>query len=190
MDEKQASTTKRPVVLEGEQVALGPFGRELVPLYAEWMNDERVARPYIAPDPWHPTDPRIWAVWYEQARQDPTRMLFAIYERATGRPIGSSGLHEIDPRTGTATLSLVIGAVDVWGRGYGTEAVRLMLAYAFRRLGLRRVRLQVAASNQRAIRVYERAGFRVVQQSATARSAAGTDAQVIMICASPARRRR
>nr|MBA3627817.1 GNAT family N-acetyltransferase [Chloroflexota bacterium] len=49
----------------------------------------------------------------------------------------------------------------VWGQGYGTEAASLMLAHAFERLGLHRVGLSVFSFNERAIRSYEKAGFRI-----------------------------
>ena len=56
---------------------------------------------------------------------------------------------------------ITIGETDAWGHGYGTEAARLMLWLAFERIGLHRVGLSVFAFNERAIRSYEKAGFRV-----------------------------
>ena len=50
----------------------------------------------------------------------------------------------------------------MWGRGYASEAIGLLLGYAVRVLGLRKLLLEVLASNERAIRSYERAGFRTV----------------------------
>ncbi len=58
-----------------------------------------------------------------------------------------------------ALAHITIGEQDRWGRGYGTEAVELMLGHAFERLGLHRVGLSVFAFNDRAIRSYEKAGF-------------------------------
>jgi RimJ/RimL family protein N-acetyltransferase len=56
---------------------------------------------------------------------------------------------------------ITIGERDAWGRGLGTEATQLMLQHAFERLGLHRVGLAVFSYNTRAIRAYEKAGFRV-----------------------------
>ena len=109
-------------------------------------------------------------------------MLFAVHERATGRSIGSSGLHHIDSASGTASMSLVIGATDVWGRGYGTETVRVTLTYASTWLRSRRAELHVAATNERAIRAYRRAGFRVVEPGLNVKPTAHDHAQVIMVC--------
>jgi RimJ/RimL family protein N-acetyltransferase len=66
----------------------------------------------------------------------------------------------VDRHHGTADFALVIGEPDAWGRGYGTEATRLTLAYAFDVLGLYNVYLVVYANNARGIRAYERAGFK------------------------------
>lgn len=57
--------------------------------------------------------------------------------------------------------SLAIGIVDprALGQGYGTEAIRLVLGYAFQDLGLHRVSVRVLAYNGRAIRAYEKCGF-------------------------------
>ena len=54
-----------------------------------------------------------------------------------------------------------IGEPDAWGQGYGTEATGLMLWLAFERIGLHRVGLSVFSFNERAIRSYEKAGFRL-----------------------------
>ena len=59
-----------------------------------------------------------------------------------------------------ATLGIVIGEKEYWGKGYGTEAVKTMLRYAFHELGLNRVELETYSFNPRAQRCYERAGFR------------------------------
>src|SRR5919107_1358942 len=62
---------------------------------------------------------------------------------------------------GSAMFHITIGEKDVWGKGYGTEATQLMLEHAFAHLGLHRVALAVFSFNERAIRSYEKAGFRV-----------------------------
>ena len=54
-----------------------------------------------------------------------------------------------------------LGEHDAWGQGYGTEATRLMLGLAFDSIGLHRVGLSVFSFNERAIRSYEKAGFRL-----------------------------
>jgi RimJ/RimL family protein N-acetyltransferase len=55
---------------------------------------------------------------------------------------------------------MVIGDKSYWGRGYGTDSVRVLLRLAFEKMGLHRVHLHVFEFNQRAISCYEKCGFR------------------------------
>jgi RimJ/RimL family protein N-acetyltransferase len=88
-------------------------------------------------------------------------MCFAIHEVETEEVIGMSALTDIDANAGSALFRIVIGEKDRWGRGYGTEATRLVVREAFERLGLREVRLEVFRHNPRARSAYARVGFEV-----------------------------
>lgn len=82
---------------------------------------------------------------------------FAI--EADGRYVGRCGLYSIDRTARHAELGIGIGDREYWGRGYGREAVGLLLDYAFRLRNLRRVWLEVHADNERGIRAYKSCGF-------------------------------
>src|SRR5215213_1710043 len=88
---------------------------------------------------------------------------FAIHERKSKRLIGTTALTDrMRCRDGVSALfRIVIGEIDVWGRGYGTEATRLMAEEAFENMGLSEIRLEVFNHNQRAIAAYSRVGFQV-----------------------------
>lgn len=73
--------------------------------------------------------------------------------------IGNCGLHDIKWVDRTAFLGILIGETDYWNQGYGTEAIRLILDHAFRRMNMNRVDLNVYEFNKGAIRCYEKAGF-------------------------------
>ena len=77
-----------------------------------------------------------------------------------GRCIGTAGLHAIDETHRRARYAVAIFDPAAWGQGFGTEATRLVLAYAFDTLGLHRVDLRVLSYNRRAIACYEKCGFR------------------------------
>jgi RimJ/RimL family protein N-acetyltransferase len=96
---------------------------------------------------------------YETAEQDPTRMAWII-ETLEGYPMGNVSLIGIDLAHGRAELGIGIGEQDYWGRGYGTDAIRVLLRFVFRNLGLRRITLVTDIDNERGIRCYEKAGFR------------------------------
>jgi RimJ/RimL family protein N-acetyltransferase len=91
----------------------------------------------------------------------PDALAYAIHVRETDRLIGLTTFSALDADNGSALFHITIGERDAWGRGYGTETAELMLEHAFSRLGLHRVALSVFSFNQRAIRSYEKAGFRI-----------------------------
>jgi RimJ/RimL family protein N-acetyltransferase len=86
-------------------------------------------------------------------------LALAIHEQETDRLIGTCAFSQLDGENGSALYHITIGEKDAWGRGYGTEATRLMLDHAFGTLGLHRVALAVFEFNQRAIRSYRSVGF-------------------------------
>jgi RimJ/RimL family protein N-acetyltransferase len=88
---------------------------------------------------------------------------FAIHERKSKRLVGTTALTDcVSSRNGVSALfRIVIGEKEVWGRGYGTEATRLMAEEAFDSMGLGEIRLEVFNHNVRAIAAYARVGFEV-----------------------------
>lgn len=95
---------------------------------------------------------------YQELRSDPHNHCFAI--EAQAGYIGFTVLQVIDEQNRRARYRIAIEDPEYWGRGLGTEVTRLMLHYAFETLVLHRVEVRVAAYNARAIRCYEKSGFR------------------------------
>lgn len=89
-------------------------------------------------------------------------MCWAIHERATGRLLGTTAVTDVTTRRGvgrSALFRIVIGEKDAWGRGYGTEATKLVMEESFDELDIDEVRLEVFKHNPRAIAAYRRVGF-------------------------------
>lgn len=91
----------------------------------------------------------------------PDALAYSIVELPTGRLIGFTTFSALDGDNGSVMFHITLGERDAWGRGLGTEATRLMVGHAFERLGLHRVGLTVFSYNERAIRAYQKAGFRI-----------------------------
>ena len=144
----------------GEFVALGPLRRDLLPIYQRWINDFGTAR-YVSNLPL-PMSEESELSWYEAATRDHTSPGFTIYERGSGLPIGTTTLHNVNHRHGSADWGIMIGEAVARGKGYGTETARLMLDYAFTALGLSNVMLTVLEVNVAGRRAYEKAGFREI----------------------------
>lgn len=153
----------RPVFnIVGERVALGPMLKSMVTDLFRWTNDFAVT--LMSGHTLRPTSRESIEEHLDRSlKQENARALeFALYERASSRLIGFTGLFHIDEVMRTAEFSIVIGEKDCWGKGYGTETTVLMLDYAFTVLGLHNVILQTYGYNERAVRAYTRAGFRVM----------------------------
>ncbi len=149
---------RRPVVnIEGDLVALGPYCRDLIPRYQRWVSDFATLRTLGLPP--RPMTLEQETAWYD-GQTAAGEAGFTIYERATWRPVGNTGLHGIDHRNRTATFGILIGEVDARGKGYGTEAARLMLDYAFTALGLHSVMLTCYEFNRAGRRAYAKAGYK------------------------------
>jgi RimJ/RimL family protein N-acetyltransferase len=143
--------------LHGQYVRLTPILDEDRERLFAWINEREEV---VLNSAYSPVHERDHASWFESIRHRPDAVIFAIRTAETGELIGSCQLRDIDPRHATAELQIRIGASEARDRGYGTEAVRMLLAHAFRDLNLQRVQLHVFADNPRAIRAYEKAGMR------------------------------
>jgi RimJ/RimL family protein N-acetyltransferase len=88
-------------------------------------------------------------------------MHFFVIERLEdGRKIGMIDLSGFNWVVGNAWVGIGIGEREMWGKGYGSDAMRIILRYAFEELNLRRVTLSVFSVNRRGIASYEKVGFR------------------------------
>lgn len=97
--------------------------------------------------------------WIASSREDPTQHRFAIRALADGILLGTVGLTNIEWKNGVCELSIGISDPEQWGKGYGREAMGLVLRVAFHELNLHRVGLGVFAYNRRARALYESMGF-------------------------------
>lgn len=145
--------------LEGEKVYLRGLRRDdLVGTYAEWLDDHDVTRYLEAGRT--PNTAEAMQRYYDAHANSPNHAVFAICERASDRHVGNVKLGPIHWVHRYAEWGILLGAKDCWGKGYGTEATRLSVRYAFERLNLRKVVLGVAADHKAAVEVYRRVGFR------------------------------
>ncbi len=144
--------------MQGELVRLRAWEMADVEPRMRWWNDEQVTRLL---GPWNYPVTRA-----EQERQieaasgpDPATKSFAI-ETAEGELIGETGIRAINWMSRKAEFFITIGNQNFWGKGYGTDAVKLVMRLAFDKVNLNRLWLTVLAHNLRAIRCYEKCGFK------------------------------
>jgi RimJ/RimL family protein N-acetyltransferase len=167
----------RSIVLSGTQVALARMTAEDQLYFQQWLANNEQLRAQI-------DDHRVPTLedqrkWFERSQQ-PDRKMFSVVTLPGEELIGNGGFVNIDPAQRTATLRITIGNTGVHGKGLGTEATALLVRAGFEQLGLERIDLHVLKTNARAIRVYEKNGFR------PAGDAPGSSGTLVMSLSKPA----
>lgn len=127
-------------------------------LYHTWRNDLDVMQS---------TSPSLDTYQMEETKDfvqhvilgTPSSKSYLIQAKETGQPIGIMSLVGIDFKNRNAECIIDIGDKNYWGRGYGSEAMKLLLDYVFLELNLHRVSLRVFSFNHKAIKLYEKIGF-------------------------------
>lgn len=147
-------------LLSGNLVRLAAIDPEKsASLWSRWaQNSEYLRLQDLDPAVIH--SPKAVRDWIEKHIDDFLAYEFEIHTLSDDQVIGSTGLDGNMKFHADAFVGIGIGEPEFWGQGYGTEAMSLILRYAFMELNLRRVSLDVFEYNPRAVRSYEKAGFK------------------------------
>ncbi len=155
MDE--VSFAQKPV-LEGDRTRLRPVGEQDLDELWMMLNDEEGGRLTGT----HAEFTREVAdAWYRTRGEKTDRLDLVVADREDDRCVGEVVLNDLDPDNLSCAFRISLVGPEVFGRGYGTEATRLIVGHAFGTVGLHRIELEVFDHNPRARRVYEKVGFRV-----------------------------
>lgn len=144
-------------LLTGRLVRLSAQDPENAAAIAAWDRDTEYTR-LLAVDPVTLGTPKSWRTRMERPPQDHF-FPFAIRTLADDKLIGFIILMRIKPVHGEGWVGIGIGEQAYRGRGYGTDAMQLVLRFAFQEMNLHRVSLDAVATNARAVRSYQKAGF-------------------------------
>lgn len=144
----------------GQRILLREYRPDDLVAICAWTNDRETVR-YLSSRYWMPQSQADAADFLDHAMHAGSNgAFFVIADPGDERYLGQIDLTSINWKLRSADMAIVMGAEGQRNRGIGTEAIGLMLEYAFLTLGLERVELEVATANARAIRCYEKAGFR------------------------------
>jgi RimJ/RimL family protein N-acetyltransferase len=148
----------------GERIRFRAVEQADLESLARWINDPEVRRGIGFYLPGSLADEQNW--FEEMRSKPPVERNLAIDAREldvdgneTWQLIGTWSFFNFDQRNASAEFGIMIGEKAYWDRGYGTEAVGLLVKHGFDTLNLHRIFLRVFETNQRAIRAYEKAGF-------------------------------
>lgn len=148
-------------IFRGDIIRLAAVNlEELAPLISRWGRDSLRGRLLDATAPILFSDKAVRG-WLEKLVDKDNEYEFAIRTLAEDRVVGEIGLGMARHNRGEAFVGIGLGDRDDWNKGFGTDAMRVLLRYAFLELDLYRVSLSVFEYNPRAMRSYEKAGFLV-----------------------------
>jgi RimJ/RimL family protein N-acetyltransferase len=125
--------------------------------YLAWMNDPEVVR-FTESRHKKYTHDELQA-YVKTCNESGRDYLFGIFESDNACHVGNIKIGLVDPRYNTANVGLIIGEKKCWGQGYATEAIRLILEFAFEKLGLAKLNAGVIAGNMASQRAFEKNGF-------------------------------
>jgi RimJ/RimL family protein N-acetyltransferase len=149
-------------LFEGQLVRFAPpDGERDAEIVSKWTHDLDYLR-LLSADIAKPLSPAQIKKQYEELEKDAEKhnaFNFAVRLKADDRLIGFARLYRIEWTHATGSLQIGIGDRNDRGQGYGTEALRMLLRYAFDELNLYRLAALTAEYNTGAIRFFERAGF-------------------------------
>lgn len=142
----------------GNRLYLSPVNNDEVDSYLKWMNDEAVATNFSLYN--RLVSSKNDLKWIYEPNSDMHR--YAIVLLDGDGLIGSISLHNIDHLNRNAFIGIFIGEQKYRGKGYGAEAIRLLLNYGFKTMNLHNIMLSVHADNYPGIACYKSVGFQEV----------------------------
>lgn len=142
--------------LNGSSIYLRPWQDQDIDLLFKGVNDPAVRETLFT------YRPKSKIELMEEIQKDLTSdksILLTICECSSNQPVGMTAFYRIDYVSRAAIFFLAIYDSTKWHHGYGFEATKLMVDYAFNILNLNRIQLHVASENPKAVSIYEKCGF-------------------------------
>jgi RimJ/RimL family protein N-acetyltransferase len=145
------------VELPGDRIVLRPTRREDLLRLWELLEDLEVVVLSMS-GPVRPVSFDRYQAEYERSIAEPRSDLIRFVVEVDGEIVGQCQLHGVDHFNRRCDLGIELGR-EYWGKGYGQDAVRTLVEYAFTHLDMNRIGLQVLADDPRAVGAYARARF-------------------------------
>lgn len=143
--------------LVGSKCYLSPLSIDDVEYFTLWLNDLEVTK-YLSIFSLNINYDTELEIYQKLSKEHN----YSIIDLNTDKIIGTVGLSNIEYLHRTAEIGIFIGDKSYWNKGYGEEAMKLLLNYSFNYLNLRNIMLRVYSYNEPAIRCYEKIGFKVI----------------------------
>lgn len=146
-------------MLKGKRISLAPIKKEYIESFLKWFNDPEITQYLVI---YRPMTRMEEEDWLENLKNRKDTIHFSIVipsEDGSEKLIGNCGIHNIDWKNRVAEVGIVIGEKEYQNKGFGTEAIELLLEYGFNTVNLNRIELYTYEFNERALNSYKKVGF-------------------------------
>lgn len=178
--ESSSARQEESVEIDGDRIHLRPYRMSDLEMFTRWVQDVDVVR-HTLQETKTLEQEREWLEGILQSKND---LGFVIEVKETGKPIGNCALRLTNNRGEEGVgFGIMLGEKEEWGKGYGTDATKLLVEYARDTLKAKRIWLTVDTTNERGVRAYEKAGFAIAsKESAPERIHSNGEQYVMEIC--------
>lgn len=145
----------------GEKIVLRAYKEEDIDLATKFVNDKELKKFLVnaIPFPMTKWEEEEW-IKSQKSNKEGTYN-FAIEDIETNKYIGGCGINSVDWLARVAIVGIMIGDKDYWGKGYGTDAMKVLIDFIFNDMNINKIRLSTFSFNERAKKSYEKCGFEV-----------------------------
>lgn len=143
----------------GKKVRLREYRKEDIKQAQNYVNDPDI-NSLISPSIPYPFTLEDEQKWFEDLSATKDTYSFAIETLEDKKYIGGCGINHIDWKNSVATVGIFIGDKDYLGKGYGTDAMNILIKFIFEQVNINKIKLHVFSFNIRAIKSYEKCGFK------------------------------
>ena len=143
---------------EGKLIRLRAYRKEDIKDALEYVNDPEIKRSMM------PGIPFLYTLedeekWYQTNTALKDTYNFAIETLEDKKYLGGCGVNEVDWKNSKVVVGIFIGDKEYWNKGYGTDAMNVLIKFVFEQMNINKIKLVVYSFNERAIKCYEKCGF-------------------------------
>lgn len=142
----------------GKLVRLREYRKSDIETVLKFFHDEEVIK-NLSPGIPYPYTFEDEEKWFENNSALNDNYNFAIETIASNKYIGGCGINQIDWKNSWVIIGIVIGDKDYWSKGYGLDAMNVLVGFIFNQMNINKIKLNVFSFNERAIACYEKCGF-------------------------------
>jgi RimJ/RimL family protein N-acetyltransferase len=146
-------------MIKGKRIKFAPLERKHIDVFLKWFNDPEITQYLLMYKP----ITRDWEEkWFEAIKDKEDSVYFSILllnQENSEKLIGNCAIDDMDSKNRSCTCGITIGEKEYHGKGYGTEAMEMLVEYGFNILNMNRIELSVFEFNTRAYKAYQKVGF-------------------------------